>query len=501
MRMLDWAKNAVLRRKTVACIFLAILLFSLIPLLVISFYNRPYSDDYSYGNLTAHAWREKGSLLAVIVAALQTVKQYYYSWQGTFSAVFMFALQPGIYSEKLYYLSTLFLIGTLLASIFYFFHAVILHGLKADVWTWIIISSMASLLSVQFVHSPNDAFYWYNGGVFYTFFYSVLLILLGFLIKIIMANAVKGMPWRIAFTFLLSVAVGGGNYITALIGVLLLGLMVLICFILKRKTVGYVLLAFLVTAVALAISAIAPGNAVRAAALRAAGNHPLTFFQAVCSSFVKATDFIKYWTTYWMVSAQLLLVPLYVKLANSIRFQFRWPLAAMTLIFCLFSAQFSPPILMGVFGDGRHLNILYYSYVLSTMGILFYLVGWFVRAKQRQGKIQLLPHLGHARRYGKVLNSVIAVLLSVVTIYGFAARGGIFMASIYSLKNGEAAGFAATRDERLAQYLNPAIGEVYVKPLSARPAVFWLTDLWYKDWWVNQVVAAFYDKESVTLIE
>ena len=82
------------RRIAIACgVLLAI---SLLPLAVISFYNHPCSDDYSYGLYVAQAVRAGGSLGDILAAAVRETAETYFDWQGTFSAVFLMALQPAI---------------------------------------------------------------------------------------------------------------------------------------------------------------------------------------------------------------------------------------------------------------------------------------------------------------------------------------------------------------------------------------------------------------------
>ena len=74
----------------------------LIPICYLSFVNRASGDDYGYGIYTRAAWLTSHSLIQVAKAIGATVKQYYYSWQGTWFSIAVFALQPELFSDNAY---------------------------------------------------------------------------------------------------------------------------------------------------------------------------------------------------------------------------------------------------------------------------------------------------------------------------------------------------------------------------------------------------------------
>ncbi len=90
-------KEDVVRLMRAASLTGALLLgLLLLPLLYLSFLNRATGDDYGDGILTRAAWTGTHSLMPVIRAACQTVKNFYGSWQGTWFSVFVFSLQPEV---------------------------------------------------------------------------------------------------------------------------------------------------------------------------------------------------------------------------------------------------------------------------------------------------------------------------------------------------------------------------------------------------------------------
>lgn len=126
-------------KKHLAIASLFILGMSLIPIVYLSFYSHISSDDYSFGILTRHSYLNDSNVLE---AAAKTVHKFYYSWQGTYSAIFIFALQPGIFGDKYYFLTTFVMLGTILFSISYFLYYLLVKILKIDKYSFIFINSI-----------------------------------------------------------------------------------------------------------------------------------------------------------------------------------------------------------------------------------------------------------------------------------------------------------------------------------------------------------------------
>ncbi len=101
-----------------------IFILSLIPIFAITVYMRPFADDYAYAVNTHDAWVTTHSVLSVLVAAFKQIGETWKTWQGSFSAVFFFSLQPGLFSEKVYGLSAVILILVFILGNRFFFRTV-----------------------------------------------------------------------------------------------------------------------------------------------------------------------------------------------------------------------------------------------------------------------------------------------------------------------------------------------------------------------------------------
>lgn len=206
-RVIFWKWSVLL----ILCIGGMILLF---PVMESASYARPVNDDYSFSYLTHQAVVNHTN---VITAAFEEVRQIYFSWQGTYAAIFLFSLQPGIFGN--YQLTTWILVLTLLIGILFFSMQALTviydpDQRRTSLCLGGMIAVLTFLLMMEGMPSIPDGLYWYNGAVYYTFFFSLSLILLGLLTGVFTGKT--GLPGKIV-AVILSVVISGGNYTTALV--------------------------------------------------------------------------------------------------------------------------------------------------------------------------------------------------------------------------------------------------------------------------------------------
>ena len=79
-----------------AVICLVVLVSALLPLYSFGRYTIPLADDYSMIMKTHTAWVETHSVWQVILAGLDTTKEFFFSWAGTFSGTFIQTILPGL---------------------------------------------------------------------------------------------------------------------------------------------------------------------------------------------------------------------------------------------------------------------------------------------------------------------------------------------------------------------------------------------------------------------
>ena len=104
--------------KVFAVLSVLALILLLVPMLKAAEYDVPSADDYANGLPTYRAWTRTGSIFSVLKAAWRHTAGLYRTWQGTFSAIFLFALNPMIFGEQYYPIGPWLILASLLGGIF-----------------------------------------------------------------------------------------------------------------------------------------------------------------------------------------------------------------------------------------------------------------------------------------------------------------------------------------------------------------------------------------------
>ena len=381
------------RTNLVAALILVGFLVSLIPILYVSFFDHPVADDYGFSALVHHAFLNGEGFFGVIGAVCSEIKNTYFGWQGTFSAVFLFSLMPAAFSPHLYFLTTFLMVGSLTICTAFFYETVFVKWIGCSKSHWIIVSCLTLFASIQFVPNKVEAFYWYNGSVYYTFFYSLALLLAALLIRILFAQSMRRKIILTVLSSLLAVVIGGGNYTTALVTTIVCILVFIMMGINKVSGKRYFLFPLLFLLASFVINMAAPGNAVRAAAW---ASRTLSPVKAIGLSLLCGYRYIGQWSALPQVVLFLFLTPLLYRAAQKCRWSFRKPLLVCLLAFCVFCSQITPPMYIeGMPGPGREVDIYYYSYYLLIAFCIFYLCGWVNRKYPESISVEKISNMIH----------------------------------------------------------------------------------------------------------
>lgn len=452
-------------------VMIVLFVLSAVPVFAVGTYDRMYADDYDYSVATRRAFSETGDAADVLAAAADTVQETYESWQGTYAAVFLFALQPGIYGQGWYALTPVLLIVLLVAGLGALSYSVcrLALGLKRRAWllTWAFIA----LVCVQFPRDASEGFFWYNGGVYYTFFFGLLLLWLGLALNMALkpdANRARRIA-KSAALVLLAGGIAGGNYPSAL----LLGggiLAFLLWGILKRKRlIAPALLSLAVYAAGFCLSVIAPGNAVRQALLQKQ-SPVLAVVHAIEGTPIRLLGQL---LRHPGVMALMILVwiPLCVVFLRNATQRFRWPLALPVVSFLVLAAMFTPSYYaMSNAGPYRLWNIVIFTFYLLIMLNVYYITGWW----KRRFPNAYQKTLAFLERKKRLAPAYLAVVVSAsVLLSGVGPSLGIERESATSVRAAEAllddsARAYATAFDRQAQEIEAAASGESV-PIEAIP--------------------------------
>jgi len=488
------------------CIF--ILAAATLPLYVISFYNHPYFDDYRFSKDVHAAWLETRSLSAVLQAARKSAQAVRAAWQGTYTGTFLSNIQPGVFSENLYFLTTFFLLTAFLFCFGFFMKAVFADVLGLDRPSAVIFISLGLTLAVQFLPDPAEAFFWFNGGVGNTFIYSVLALSLGLCVKLWRCTSPVKQVLLLLTLVICMVALGGGSYGGGVFGLLLYGLLGALAFVKKTpKRWAYAgLWAVFLACFSYSISA--PGNALRSALIAADSSFPKAVLQAFYYGSALAGSFVRL----PLLAVTAMMAPCFARAAKASPFRFSRPGLWLAGGLCLYCAQFAPPLYAGVFiGGERTVNTYYQSFLIMWFLMVYYLTGfWLRRAEEGPCGIEVISVLkGRASRAKQVfLFAAAALLLLGCLAYkrpqdaAFGPQNTAGGSAALSLLKGEAQQFHREMQDREALLRDPAQKEITLKPLSSTPKIF-MKDLLAPDsaYDVRPVLCAYYGKDAIRIAE
>ena len=134
-----------------------VFILSLFPVIALAGVDRASGDDWSFGLLTHLAWVDTHSVLRVLQAAFASVKKYYFSWQGTWFYVFLFSLQPEVFSHDAYWMVPVLMTGLLTGSVSDFLYCLLVRLLHISRRDFLLLDAAILLVLIQFVPYQTSA--------------------------------------------------------------------------------------------------------------------------------------------------------------------------------------------------------------------------------------------------------------------------------------------------------------------------------------------------------
>ena len=483
-----------LKKITLASIVIFILL--MLPVLYLSLVNRASGDDYGYGAYTRSAWMGTHSVIALGSAIWETVRQCYYSWQGTWFSILMFSLQPEVFSDRAYFLVAFIVLFFWIGSTFYLFYQVLCKNLKWNKWAYLLIDVWFLIISIEFIPSTKSAIYWFNGCAHYMIPFAMCQMVAAWLLGY---NEKYKKGTFIGITVFMTL-LGGSNYQAALFALIMAFYTGIVTWVLKRdKRIFRLFLPIGLELSGLIVSMKSPGNKVR-------GGEEFGFsvargVETVSASFLQGLRDIKiYFQEKPLVFVGLfwLAILLFLIFCNEKKMRFAvHPLLLIAMLFCLYSAMQAPALYAGVEVSGGVYNMNFLVFLLTATGILLIITAYLAEWIKAGWKGISTP---------KVQKSVlaIAILLCLILTVMFRSniKTGTSFVCLRYIASGEAKDYKEQMDlqtnlmERegiedvIVPFINDMQGPLMQMPVTDNP-----------DAWSNQVTARFYGKNSVAAIE
>lgn len=460
---------------------LLVFLVLLVPMLKVATCMVMTGDDYSFSTGTHQAIKEGTS---VIKAAAEKTGEVYYSWQGSFAAVFLMSLQPGIFGYNYYWITSVIMLVALVGGIIYFCKKFFADVFGASIYGALFVALVISIFATQFLPLAYQSFYWYNGSVYYTFFFGIELITIGLCITYVQDSKV----WKALTAGILAFIIGGGNYVTALLGALMLALSIAGMILKKNKKYKVMAVLLLVLMVAFIISATAPGNSVRQAENP---DHPGAVL-AVFASLRYGIHYAKQWANLPFVAMLLILAPIMWDMAGKSRKRFSVPILVSLLSYLLFSAMFCPhTYAMGNPGPGRILNIIYFAFLIFSAVNLFWWMGYIqTKLKNKENAYMIIS---------EVVTACVAAVLILVAIKQPVNPAKLTSIIAYNeIRSGSASGYYEENVARFKILEDETIKDATLEALKNYPVLLFSEDMKNDpDNYMNRDAATYFNKDSV----
>ena len=466
----------------------------LFPMLLIGKYNIPSADDFSFGVNTHRAVVNGEPLPAILKIAWDQMRSSYYATQGTFSAVFLFTLQPAVFGEDYYALVPYIMLIPLIGGIFVFtntFFSLFSVGKPRKRILQAIIVCVIIILCTQFLPSPVQGFYWYNGAVYYTFFFGLSLILYGMLIKLAVKKPEEKKVLLQIGIILLCVMIAFCNLITTLTTLVILVSLFLLLISIKNKNWKFFILPLIIYGICFYINVTAPGFASRQEGF----DQRPGLFGTIILSFQYAVTQLYQWNTIPVLAFYLFLIPVLWNIACSSGYDFRMPWLVSLYCFCLQASMNAPTYFAYADpGPGRIEDIRFYAMMIMFIINLFYWEGWIAKRLK-------------VRTVGQANGLQLSFLLGVVLLCagGMALSENDYpitsIAAFQSYRSGEAGLYKHIARQRLEVLNDPDVKDAALRDFPKKPYLLYVLDISEDpNEWPNTSVSDYYQKNSVRLM-
>ncbi len=505
-----WEKKLNTKALSIAATIVYVL--SVIPLLVVGCYNWPSADDMSLAYDTYQYYSSTGSLIGTFFRAFSVAFNEYMHWMGYFFSNVMFCYSPSIIGEKWYWLVAFEMLAILTFGVCYFFNALFVHGFKADKHLTNVVAMVTLTVIVQCMPQGTprvEAFYWYSGAINYMFMLSMGFFWIGLLIRTVYEKNAASRKRKLFWACFWGFWLGGANYMTALELAICSVLVLVIFFMHKagradievdgedhRKAFGFIWLPVCFNLIGFMASCFAPGNATRDAIVEG--------FGAVKSVFVAILYFYRLcllqYTRWEVWIAMIMLIPVFWKLSEGIRHKFEHPFI-FTLFACGMSASNMVPPLYALanLGAGRLVSIAWAEYAVMLVLTVFYWTAW-TRQKLGTANVSQDKNAFTAEASGVILICFVFILFgSALSVYVEPEYYSCSCA-LNDVLSGRASEYLAQNRERLEILQDESVKDAVLEPYSDRPVMVSFDDITEDpDFWINNIMARYYQKDSVRL--
>lgn len=490
----------------VGVLFVVLFVLTMLPLFYCSFYDYATGDDLGYSAIIHQLMIHDGSFGEILQALWDEIVYCWYAYQGTWSSILLFQLQPGLLGERVYSITPYIALLCLCGGTGYLLSDLLVRRLHFNKGLYWGILAILSMLSIQYMPRIRGGMFWYTSVAHYVIPYGAALL------SITWAMRWLDTGWKrfyIPMLFLMTY-LGGAGYppIVLATAVFILIILGALCGFIgqeagegRRKRTLLLLIPFALMLIGFAISAAAPGNKNRGGddfgfgAGRAVG--------AIVSALVRGvTDCIGYFISGRLILVGLVLIAVLAYEAYDVsnhRMNARYPLAVVALAYLVSASVRTPEIYAAVEVSGGVPDVDYFTTLLCLVIAISYCMVWL---KNRMADRQNVLAIDAAMWNCKVRTPVILLAMLFCIVFARHLIGGtVDYTCMTYITSGGLSDFADQMEERLAILEDDSIQDVvlpemneYQGPIMHMPLMADAGE------YTNSVTAMYYGKNSVVAI-
>ena len=155
---------------------------TLLPILYVAPAVRATGDDLGYSAAVHQAMISGGGFAGVLSAIRSAVVGTWYSWQGTWSSVALFCLQPGILGDAWYPLTVAVSLVSILGGTWYFLNTILKRIGFASAFRWI-VCFLTGVMVIQYMPYPRGGIFWWTSVAHYDISYLAAMLVMGWSLR------------------------------------------------------------------------------------------------------------------------------------------------------------------------------------------------------------------------------------------------------------------------------------------------------------------------------
>lgn len=484
---------------------LVVILLAIVPLLYLARYSHVSADDLAYGKRVHTVLINSGLqgialVQAVLGAAWDTTVFFYNNWSGSYTGVFVQAMQPGVFNENLYWITTVCMLGAIYLGFLMTCKLVFTRLMGVHDWKVYLLAGIGACMATVTMPDTMQGLYWFNGAFGYTLMWGVGMFTV-YLASGLVMRASKS-RWRVVvrlvLTSICAFIVAGGGHVPAFMTILMLFVISVYSIIRKRNWLP--LIPLLVCCAGFLVVMSAPGTNNRAKTLVYFNGESSVTWTLMVSAQLTIAHF-REWTKLSLLFMLLAATPVIWALYDDVDFDINrinilWVLLTILATILLVGAELCVPLYaMHWEGEGRLTDMVYFTYVSGMFTSWILLCGVLKRRSEAgSGWLNRLEGIAHKPLAQLVFPALLlVVVIAPVNWPGFLESN--MRIALRELRYSTAQDFDAEMDAKVAELSDPNKPVVTIKPLQ-----HWSRLLSYSDYadpqWVADVTE-YYQKEQV----